>query len=93
MPAKSYATASLQCFSNQDKVTVINLHLLRQQLGDINQGVRDSYGKPLVSSDIAMQAELPQGGEFLMAMNAVEALGLARQLIAKAFAQLGRAVR
>ena len=78
---------------NQDKVTVIDLHLLRQQLGEINQGVRDSYGKPLVSSDIALQADLPQGGEVLIAMNAIEALGLARQLIANASAQLERAGR
>ena len=78
---------------NHDKVTVVDLHLLRQQLSEISQGVRDSFGKPLVNSDIALQAKLPAGGEVLLAMNPIEALDLARQLIAKASAQLERTAR
>lgn len=78
---------------NHDKVTVIDLHLLRQQLGEIGHGARDNFGKSLVNSDIALQADLPQGGEVLLAMNAIEALDLARQLIARATAQLERAAR
>ena len=78
---------------NHDKVTVIDVHLMRQQLGEINQEVRDAFGKPLVNSDIALHADLLQGGEVLIAMNAIEALELARQLIAKASAQLQRGTR
>ncbi len=72
---------------NHKKVKVIDVQSLRQQLVP-NEEIRDSLGKLLLWGDVALQADLKQGGEVLIALNALEALDLANRLIARATGQL-----